>query len=82
MFSEVEEGATFNEFFVQNYSLSISGFANGTILNIQKDLTGNYITDNWLYGMTNDAEFVSKYGNIVQNATLKIDNEQVIGGQQ
>lgn len=85
LFSGVNEGATLKGFKVVDYTLSISGASNGTILNIQKDNAGVYITDNWLYGTGTDAEFISKYGNIVQNATLKIDNEQVTqvtGGQQ
>lgn len=80
LFSSVAAGAQFNEFKVNGYTLNINA-GDLRIENIQK-IGGSYQTDNWLYGTTMDGEFVSKYGEVVQNATLIIDNEQVTGGQQ
>ncbi len=82
MFSAVDDGAKIENFKVQSYSLSIDLATGASILNIPDTGAETYTTDNWLYGTTNDGQFVGKYGNVVQNATLKIGDKQVIGGQQ
>ena len=54
-----------------------------TIFNIQKNNQGVYQTGNWLYGVYGtDAEFVEKYGDCVQNATLIINGEKIVSGGQ
>lgn len=80
MFTKVESGAKLSGFTVQNFTLNISLGNDAMIMNIQ-NISGAYQTDKWLYGTDTDAEFVSGYYDLVQNATLKINNEQVTGGQ-
>ncbi len=80
MFTGVESGAKLSNFTVQDFTLDINLSPNAIIMNIQ-NISGTYQTDNWLYGTDTDAEFVSGYYNLVQKATLIINNEQVTGGQ-
>lgn len=80
LFSGVETGAKLTDFKVDGFNLQITA-GSARINNIQM-IDDNYQTTSWLYGTETDAEFESVYGEVVKNATLKIDNKQVIGGQQ
>ncbi len=80
LFSAVETGAKLTDFKVDGFDLQIN--AGSAMINNIQNIDGNYQTTSWLYGTETDAEFESAYGGVVKNATLKIDNKQVIGGQQ
>lgn len=82
LFAACAEGATFEKFSVEGYSMTITR-NNLTIMNIQM-LADGYDTTNWLYGGygSSDADFVSVYGEIVKNTALTIDKELIIGQEE
>lgn len=84
LLSGMEEGAVFEEFHVTGFTVKISRSDKEdktAISNIQQLDGETFKTDNWLYGASGtDAEFIAAHGEIVQNATLIIDNITVIQG--
>lgn len=82
LFEECAEGATFENFSVDGYKLTVER-NNVNIMNIQL-LSDGFDTTNWLYGGygSSDADFVEDFGEIVKNAALKIDEELIIGQEE
>lgn len=82
LFTDFEDGATLTNFNVEGYSLNlIRERENSFIGNIQF-IDGAYETDHWLYGGNSDEKFISKFGNIIKDAALTIDNELIIGQEE
>ena len=82
--SSVADGAEIEGVSVDTVTLKITKPDNATVSNIQY-VSGAYQTGNWLYGYgTNgtDEQFESKYGKIVRNATLIINNETIVSNQE
>ena len=81
--ASVEEGAVIENFAVDDVTFKITKLSDDiTIYNIQL-VSGEYEKDNWLYGAySTDSQFIEKYGNIVRNCTLIIDNETIVTGGQ
>ena len=80
--SNVAEGAVFENFALNNVTLNIRMSNNAKLNNIQY-VNGSYEKDNWLYGAYDtDVEFESKYGNLVHNGTLIINNTEIVTGGQ
>ena len=78
--SDVAEGAVFENFKLDTVTFNIKMSQTAELKNIQY-VSGEYEKDNWLYGaFDTDAEFIEKYGNIVQNATLIINNSEIVSG--
>lgn len=78
LFASCDADATFKDFSVVGYSMSITCPESATIMNIQL-LNDGYDTTNWLYGGNSDAEFISVHGNIITNVALTINNQSIIG---
>ena len=80
--SSVADGAVIENVEVNGVTFKITKSDSITIFNIQL-VAGEYQKDNWLYGAYNtDAEFIEKYGNLVHNCTLIINNETIVTGGQ
>ena len=78
LFANVADGAKFENFAINNLVFSVEVSENGKINNIQNN------TDSWIYGnkYSTDAEFVEHYGELVKNAKLIINDEELVSGGQ
>lgn len=79
LMSGFAEGAALENLVVDGVTVKISN--NGLLLNLQNE-DGTYNTDKWLYGVVSDNDFIEEHGEIVKNATLNINNNNIYGGQE
>lgn len=84
LFANVADGAKLENLAINNLTFDIRVADGGQINNIQLGDDGNYRTERWIYGnkYSTDAEFVATYGEIVHNATLIINEKEIVSGGQ